>query len=162
MVILIKLFKSLYGEKFPIQGWKVWFILGTSFSCWVDTLQLTVQIHGLQVWFSFTFWVILFFFFMIFKPQLSSWLITGFLTFRFGHFKGSYFRVVSCFLLPAIQLVVGISHPSWVSLPFFICSCVGLVDWSLTSNFSGLFRYCCGSSSHYQFYYLDGLFFFFF
>lgn len=103
-----------------------------------------------------------FFFFMIFKPQLSSWLITGFLTFRFGHFKGSYFRVVSCFLLPAIQLVVGISHPSWVSLPFFICSCVGLVDWSLTSNFSGLFRYCCGSSSHYQFYYLDGLFFFFF
>ncbi|KMS97035.1 hypothetical protein BVRB_7g179380 isoform B [Beta vulgaris subsp. vulgaris] len=54
---------------------------------------------------------------------------------------GSYFRVVSCFLLPAIQLVVGISHPSWVSLPFFICSCVGLVDWSLTSNFSGLFRW---------------------
>ncbi|XP_057535739.1 piezo-type mechanosensitive ion channel homolog isoform X3 [Amaranthus tricolor] len=54
---------------------------------------------------------------------------------------GSYIKVVSCFLLPAIQLVVGISHPSWVSLPFFICSCVGLVDWSLTSNFSGLFRW---------------------
>ncbi|XP_021727828.1 piezo-type mechanosensitive ion channel homolog [Chenopodium quinoa] len=54
---------------------------------------------------------------------------------------GSYFKVVFCFLLPAIQLVVGISHPSWVSLPFFICSCVGLVDWSLTSNFSGLFRW---------------------
>ncbi|KAI3979667.1 hypothetical protein MKX01_013762 [Papaver californicum] len=42
-------------------------------------------------------------------------------------------------ILPAVQLVVGISHPSWVSLPFFICSCVGLVDWSLTSNFLGLF-----------------------
>ncbi|GMH20487.1 hypothetical protein Nepgr_022328 [Nepenthes gracilis] len=54
---------------------------------------------------------------------------------------GSFVKVVSCFLLPAIQLVVGISHPSWVSLPFFICSCVGLVDWSLTSNFSGLFRW---------------------
>ncbi|KNA12549.1 hypothetical protein SOVF_124980 isoform B [Spinacia oleracea] len=54
---------------------------------------------------------------------------------------GSYIKGVSCFLLPAIQLVVGISHPSWVSLPFFICSCVGLVDWSLTSNFSGLFRW---------------------
>ncbi|GAB4841187.1 hypothetical protein Ancab_021931 [Ancistrocladus abbreviatus] len=54
---------------------------------------------------------------------------------------GSYLKVASCFLLPAIQLVVGISHPSWLSLPFFICSCVGLVDWSLTSNFSGLFRW---------------------
>lgn len=53
---------------------------------------------------------------------------------------GSHLRVASCLLLPAIQLVVGISHPSWVSLPFFIGSCVGLVDWSLTSNFLGLFR----------------------
>ncbi|XP_022758147.1 piezo-type mechanosensitive ion channel homolog isoform X11 [Durio zibethinus] len=63
-----------------------------------------------------------------------------------GHFLtalerlGSHLRVASCLLLPAIQLVVGISHPSWVSLPFFIGSCVGLVDWSLTSNFLGLFR----------------------
>ncbi|CAL5380894.1 unnamed protein product [Camellia sinensis] len=38
-----------------------------------------------------------------------------------------------------IALVVGSSHPSWVSLPFFICSCIGLIDWSLTSNFLGLF-----------------------
>ncbi|KAL5561618.1 hypothetical protein UlMin_031365 [Ulmus minor] len=64
-----------------------------------------------------------------------------------GHFlsaverTGSHFRVASCLLLPAIQLVVGISHPSWVSLPFFIGSCVGLVDWSMTSNFLGLFRW---------------------
>ncbi|XP_077232288.1 piezo-type mechanosensitive ion channel component isoform X2 [Tasmannia lanceolata] len=54
---------------------------------------------------------------------------------------GSHLRVACCLLLPGIQLVVGISHPSWVSLPFFICSCVGLVDWSLTSNFLGLFRW---------------------
>ncbi|XP_020972104.1 piezo-type mechanosensitive ion channel homolog isoform X2 [Arachis ipaensis] len=54
---------------------------------------------------------------------------------------GSHLRVASCLLLPAIQLVVGISHPSWDSLPFFIGSCVGLVDWSLTSNFLGLFRW---------------------
>lgn len=54
--------------------------------------------------------------------------------------EGSHLRVASCLLLPAIQLVVGISHPSWASLPFFIGSCVGLVDWSLTSNFLGLFR----------------------
>ncbi|CAB4291784.1 unnamed protein product [Prunus armeniaca] len=53
----------------------------------------------------------------------------------------SHLRVASCLLLPAIQLVVGISHPSWVSLPFFIGSCSGLVDWSLTSNFLGLFRW---------------------
>uniref|UniRef100_A0A5B7BCU2 Uncharacterized protein n=1 Tax=Davidia involucrata TaxID=16924 RepID=A0A5B7BCU2_DAVIN len=64
-----------------------------------------------------------------------------------GHFSsvveyiGSHLRVGSCLLLPAIQLVAGISNPSWVSLPFFICSCVGLVDWSLTSNFLGLFRW---------------------
>ncbi|XP_043719119.1 piezo-type mechanosensitive ion channel homolog isoform X3 [Telopea speciosissima] len=54
---------------------------------------------------------------------------------------GTHLRVVCCLLLPAIQLVVGISRPSWASLPFFICSCVGLVDWSLTSNFLGLFRW---------------------
>ncbi|KAH1261543.1 Piezo-type mechanosensitive ion channel [Glycine max] len=64
-----------------------------------------------------------------------------------GHFisimehLGSHLQVASCLLLPAIQLVVGISHPSWASLPFFIGSCVGLVDWSLTSNFLGLFRW---------------------
>ncbi|PKI68433.1 hypothetical protein CRG98_011174 [Punica granatum] len=50
-------------------------------------------------------------------------------------------RNACCLLLPAVQLVVGISHPSWISLPFFIGSCVGLVDWSLTSNFLGLFRW---------------------
>ncbi|KAK1319861.1 hypothetical protein QJS10_CPB04g00741 [Acorus calamus] len=54
---------------------------------------------------------------------------------------GSHLRVACCLLLPVVQLVVGISHPSWISLPFFICSCVGLVDWSLTSNFLGLFRW---------------------
>ncbi|XP_042388036.1 piezo-type mechanosensitive ion channel homolog [Zingiber officinale] len=54
---------------------------------------------------------------------------------------GYHLRVVCCLILPAIQLVVGISHPSWISLPFFICSCIGLVDWSLTSNFLGLFRW---------------------
>ncbi|XP_006575093.1 piezo-type mechanosensitive ion channel homolog isoform X2 [Glycine soja] len=54
---------------------------------------------------------------------------------------GTFRFVASCLLLPAIQLVVGISHPSWASLPFFIGSCVGLVDWSLTSNFLGLFRW---------------------
>ncbi|KAM7258251.1 hypothetical protein ACFE04_013992 [Oxalis oulophora] len=64
-----------------------------------------------------------------------------------GHFLtlveqlGSHARVACCLMLPAIQLVVGISHPSWVSLPFFVGSCVGLVDWSLTSNFLGLFRW---------------------
>ncbi|KAJ6319736.1 hypothetical protein OIU78_015198 [Salix suchowensis] len=64
-----------------------------------------------------------------------------------GHFLnllehlGSHLRVASCLLLPAIQLIVGISHPSWLSLPFFIASCAGLVDWSLTSNFLGLFRW---------------------
>ncbi|XP_039146596.1 piezo-type mechanosensitive ion channel homolog isoform X1 [Dioscorea cayenensis subsp. rotundata] len=54
---------------------------------------------------------------------------------------GSHLKVACCLFLPAMQLVVGISHPSWISLPFFICSCVGLVDWSLTSNFLGLFRW---------------------
>ncbi|KAF2298634.1 hypothetical protein GH714_024432 [Hevea brasiliensis] len=75
--------------------------------------------------------------FGVFPWQDSCW----------GHFLtvleqiGSYFRVASCLLLPAIQLGVGISHPSWLSLPFFIGNCAGLVDWSLTSNFLGLFRW---------------------
>ncbi|MBA0816243.1 hypothetical protein Gohar_000930, partial [Gossypium harknessii] len=58
----------------------------------------------------------------------------------FFFIEGSHLRVLCCLLLPAVQLVVGISHPSWASLPFFICSSIGLVDWSLTSNFLGLFR----------------------
>ncbi|TYG84412.1 hypothetical protein ES288_D01G248100v1 [Gossypium darwinii] len=44
--------------------------------------------------------------------------------------KKFHLKVASCLLLPAIQLIVGISHPS----------CIGLVDWSLTSNFLGPFR----------------------
>uniref|UniRef100_A0A7N0TA13 Piezo non-specific cation channel R-Ras-binding domain-containing protein n=1 Tax=Kalanchoe fedtschenkoi TaxID=63787 RepID=A0A7N0TA13_KALFE len=56
-------------------------------------------------------------------------------------FLGSHLRVVYCIFLPAVQLVLGISYPSWVSLPYFICSSIGLVDWSLTSNFLGLFRW---------------------
>ncbi|KAJ0651143.1 putative Piezo family protein [Helianthus annuus] len=55
--------------------------------------------------------------------------------------EGSYVKVVLFLLLPAVQLVVGISNTSWISLPFFVSSCVGLVDWSLTSNFHGLFRW---------------------
>ncbi|KAI4329739.1 hypothetical protein MLD38_028089 [Melastoma candidum] len=54
---------------------------------------------------------------------------------------GSRLRIACCLLLPAIQLIAGISYPSWISLPYFIASCVGLVDWSLTSNFLGLFRW---------------------
>ncbi|KAL0370555.1 UNVERIFIED_CONTAM: Piezo-type mechanosensitive ion channel [Sesamum angustifolium] len=54
---------------------------------------------------------------------------------------GYRLRLVSCLVLPAVQLASGISNPSWISLPLFICSCVGLVDWSLTSNFLGLFRW---------------------
>ncbi|PKA54923.1 hypothetical protein AXF42_Ash000759 [Apostasia shenzhenica] len=54
---------------------------------------------------------------------------------------GSHLRIACFLLLPAVQLIVGISHPSWISLPFFVCSCVGLVHWSLTSNFLGLFRW---------------------
>lgn len=42
--------------------------------------------------------------------------------------------------MPVVQLVAGITHPSGVSLPFFICSCIGLVDWSLTGNFLGFLR----------------------
>lgn len=58
----------------------------------------------------------------------------------FPSMQGYRLRVVCCLVLPAVQLASGISNPSWLSLPFFICSCVGLVDWSLTSNFLGLFR----------------------
>ncbi|KAJ9543235.1 hypothetical protein OSB04_022942 [Centaurea solstitialis] len=54
---------------------------------------------------------------------------------------GSQVKVAFFLLLPVIQLVVGISNTSWVSLPYFISSCVGLVDWSSTSNFHGLFRW---------------------
>uniref|UniRef100_A0A0D9V196 Piezo non-specific cation channel R-Ras-binding domain-containing protein n=1 Tax=Leersia perrieri TaxID=77586 RepID=A0A0D9V196_9ORYZ len=69
--------------------------------------------------------------------QDSCWL-----NFSFGLEQiGYHLRVACCFLLPAVQLVVSISHPSWISLPFFVFSCIGVVDWSLTSNFLGLFRW---------------------
>lgn len=72
--------------------------------------------------------------------------------------KGSHLRVASCLLLPAIQLVVGISHPSWVFLPFFIGSCAGVVDWSLTSNFLGLFRFLLFDSLYVSTYISHSLF----
>lgn len=74
-----------------------------------------------------------------FVPDLSRYSSLQHLLTSFEQIA-SHLRVVSCLLLPAVQLVAGISHPSWVSLPFFICSCIGLVDWSLTRNFIGLFR----------------------
>ncbi|XP_073283729.1 piezo-type mechanosensitive ion channel homolog isoform X2 [Primulina huaijiensis] len=75
--------------------------------------------------------------FGFFESQESCW---GYLSSVVEHI-GYRLRLVSCLLLPAVQLAVGISNPSWLSLPFFIGSCVGLVDWSLTSNFLGLFRW---------------------
>ncbi|KAL6615200.1 hypothetical protein ACP70R_037470 [Stipagrostis hirtigluma subsp. patula] len=67
----------------------------------------------------------------------SCWL-----NFTFGIEQiGYHLRVACCLLLPVAQLAVSISHPSWISLPFFVFSCIGLVDWSLTSNFLGLFRW---------------------
>ncbi|KAK7284316.1 hypothetical protein RJT34_19061 [Clitoria ternatea] len=54
---------------------------------------------------------------------------------------GSHLKGLCFLLLPAIQLISGISHVSWVSLPFFICSSIGLVDWSWTSNYLGIFRW---------------------
>ncbi|XP_025982938.2 piezo-type mechanosensitive ion channel homolog [Glycine max] len=53
----------------------------------------------------------------------------------------SHLKGVCWLLLPAVQLIAGISHVSWVSLPFFICSSIGLVDWSWTSNYLGIFRW---------------------
>lgn len=69
--------------------------------------------------------------------QDSCWLSFYFGIEQIGH----HLRVACCLLLPAVQLVVSISHPSWISFPFFVFSCIGLVDWSLTSNFLGLFRW---------------------
>ncbi|CAH9112479.1 unnamed protein product [Cuscuta europaea] len=73
----------------------------------------------------------------LFESRDSCW---GHFSSAFEHI-GSRLRVACCILLPGIQLIVGISNPSWLSLPFFLCSCVSLVDWSLTSNFLGLFRW---------------------
>jgi hypothetical protein len=42
------------------------------------------------------------------------------------------------FVLPVVQLMVGVSRPSWVALPYFVCSCASLFHWSVTSNFIGL------------------------
>ncbi|RDY14846.1 Piezo-type mechanosensitive ion channel-like protein, partial [Mucuna pruriens] len=54
---------------------------------------------------------------------------------------GFHLKAMCCLLLPAVQLIAGISHVSWVSFPFFICSSVGLFDWSWTSNYLGIFRW---------------------
>ncbi|XP_042516616.1 piezo-type mechanosensitive ion channel homolog isoform X2 [Macadamia integrifolia] len=78
------------------------------------------------------------------SPSAISFLVVQLLTALVALLEicgSTHLGVACCLLLPAIQLVVGISRPSWASLPYFICSCVGLVDWSLTSNFLGLFRW---------------------
>ncbi|KAH9786035.1 hypothetical protein KPL71_010150 [Citrus sinensis] len=106
-----------------VKSWKspsvVYFLVGQLLALFVALIDIYGNNFGLDPW------------------RDSCW----------GHFLtvvdhlGSHLRVASCLLLPAIQLVVGISHPSWVFLPFFIGSCAGVVDWSLTSNFLGLFRW---------------------
>jgi hypothetical protein len=47
------------------------------------------------------------------------------------------------FVLPVVQLMAGVSRPSWVALPYFVCSCASLFHWSVTSNFIGLSWYVC-------------------
>jgi hypothetical protein len=42
------------------------------------------------------------------------------------------------FVLPVVQLMAGVSRPSWVALPYFVCSCASLFHWSVTSNYIGL------------------------
>ncbi|XP_073040699.1 uncharacterized protein [Primulina eburnea] len=54
--------------------------------------------------------------------------------------RGYRLRLVSCLAVPAVQSVAGICNPSWISLPIVLCSCVGLIEWSLMSHFVGLFR----------------------
>ncbi|CAO2832677.1 unnamed protein product [Amaranthus hypochondriacus] len=65
------------------------------------------------------------------------------LTTLFETYKNSFLLEKWSFLLRnltmGMQLLVGISHPSWISLPYFIASCIGLVDWSMTSNILDLF-----------------------
>ncbi|KAK7332943.1 hypothetical protein VNO80_29700 [Phaseolus coccineus] len=54
---------------------------------------------------------------------------------------GSHLKGACCLLLPVVQLIAGISHVSWISFPFFICSSIGLIDWSWTSNYLAIFRW---------------------
>ncbi|KAL6324309.1 hypothetical protein AAG906_012555 [Vitis piasezkii] len=49
----------------------------------------------------------------------------------------SHLRVLCCLLLPAVQLVVGISRPSWTSLPFLFVAVVGLW-WRYLLLYAGL------------------------
>ncbi|XP_073040698.1 piezo-type mechanosensitive ion channel homolog isoform X1 [Primulina eburnea] len=63
----------------------------------------------------------------------------GYLSLVIEHI-GYRLRLVSCLAVPAVQSVAGICNPSWISLPIVLCSCVGLIEWSLMSHFVGLFR----------------------
>ncbi|KAE8722876.1 hypothetical protein F3Y22_tig00013386pilonHSYRG00118 [Hibiscus syriacus] len=103
-----------------IQSWKspfvVYFLVVQLLAGFVALLEIRDNRFGLVPW------------------QYSCW--SRFLTAieRLGYFSTS--------LLPSgLELAVGISHPSWISLLFSVGSCVGLVNWSLTSNFLGLFRF---------------------
>lgn len=42
------------------------------------------------------------------------------------------------FVLPLVLLLVGVARPSWITLPYFVCSCASLLHWAMTSNFVGL------------------------
>lgn len=70
--------------------------------------------------------------------QESSWRNIILSILCFGNV--SQLRNIS-FFLPSLQLLVGASHPSWVSLPLFMCSCIGLVHWCLKSSMFDLSRY---------------------
>lgn len=65
----------------------------------------------------------------------SSWRNILLPIFCFGN--GTQLRNISI-LLPSLQLLVGASHPSWVSFPLFMCSCIGLLHWCLKTNMCDL------------------------
>ncbi|XP_057815209.2 piezo-type mechanosensitive ion channel homolog isoform X1 [Cryptomeria japonica] len=64
----------------------------------------------------------------------SSWrkLLSSLLHFGFQ------LKILFRLALPGLQLLVGVSHPSWMSLPFFMCSCMSLLNWCLRIKIAGI------------------------
>ncbi|CAM6103082.1 unnamed protein product [Calypogeia fissa] len=50
----------------------------------------------------------------------------------------NWWATLRSLLLPTAQILVGVARPSWIALPYFVCSCVGLLHWSVTSSIAGL------------------------
>ncbi|KAG0610440.1 hypothetical protein M758_7G065700 [Ceratodon purpureus] len=89
--------------------------------------------------------------FLFLLPQVAAFIVAAYVFYREKHDSHDrahellwdedvyeFRAMLRSFVLPLVLLLVGIARPSWITLPYFVCSCASLFHWAMTNNFVGL------------------------